>query len=68
MTANSAPAPAFGPLDAATLEERQVLRVGAVKPRVIDVRFLAATNRDLEAEIENGKAIAKEIQPFALAA
>jgi two-component system response regulator AtoC len=36
------------------LEERQVLRVGAVKPRLIDVRFLAATNRDLEAEIEHG--------------
>ena len=33
------------------LEERQVLRVGALKPRKIDVRFVAATNRDLEAEI-----------------
>jgi DNA-binding NtrC family response regulator len=33
------------------LEERQVLRVGALKPRFIDVRFLAATNRDLEVEI-----------------
>jgi DNA-binding NtrC family response regulator len=36
------------------LEERQVLRVGALKPRPIDVRFLAATNRDLEAEIARG--------------
>ncbi|MBC8132382.1 MAG: sigma-54-dependent Fis family transcriptional regulator, partial [Deltaproteobacteria bacterium] len=34
------------------LEAREVTRVGAVKPRAIDVRFIAATNRDLEAEIE----------------
>jgi two-component system, NtrC family, response regulator AtoC len=34
------------------LEEREVLRVGGLKPRSIDVRFIAATNRDLEAEIE----------------
>jgi two-component system response regulator AtoC len=33
------------------LESRQVTRVGAVAPRAIDARFLAATNRDLEAEI-----------------
>ncbi len=36
------------------IEERQVYRVGAVRPRSIDVRFLAATNRDLEAEVEQG--------------
>jgi two-component system, NtrC family, response regulator AtoC len=36
------------------LEERQVLRVGGLKPRPIDVRFIAATNRDLEAEVERG--------------
>ncbi|MBV8762198.1 MAG: sigma 54-interacting transcriptional regulator [Deltaproteobacteria bacterium] len=36
------------------LEERQVLRVGALKPRFIDVRFVAATNRDLEVEIQKG--------------
>ena len=36
------------------LEERQVWRVGGVKPREIDVRFVAATNRDLEAEIRRG--------------
>jgi two-component system response regulator AtoC len=35
-------------------EERAVLRVGALKPRPIDVRFIAATNRDLEAEIVRG--------------
>jgi two-component system, NtrC family, response regulator AtoC len=34
------------------LEERVVQRVGALKPRPIDVRFLAATNRVLEHEIE----------------
>ena len=36
------------------LEERVVLRVGGLKPRQIDVRFIAATNRDLEAEIARG--------------
>jgi DNA-binding NtrC family response regulator len=33
------------------LETKQVLRVGATRPRTIDVRFLAATNRDLEEEV-----------------
>jgi transcriptional regulator with GAF, ATPase, and Fis domain len=33
------------------LEQREVLRVGAVTPRAIDVRFVAATNRNLEEEI-----------------
>ncbi len=33
------------------LEQREVTRVGAVRPNPIDVRFIAATNRDLEAEI-----------------
>jgi DNA-binding NtrC family response regulator len=36
------------------LEERQVLRVGALKARPIDVRFISATNRDLEAETSRG--------------
>jgi two-component system, NtrC family, response regulator AtoC len=36
------------------LEERQVLRVGGVKPTPIDVRFVAATNRDLEAAASSG--------------
>jgi DNA-binding NtrC family response regulator len=36
------------------LEERVVLRVGSVKPRPIDVRFIAATNRDLQADMEAG--------------
>lgn len=37
------------------LEERVVLRIGSLKPKSIDVRFLSATNRDLEAEVESGK-------------
>jgi two-component system, NtrC family, response regulator AtoC len=36
------------------VEERSVMRVGGVRPRRIDVRFLAATHRDLEAEITKG--------------
>jgi DNA-binding NtrC family response regulator len=36
------------------IEERVVLRVGSVKPRPIDVRFIAATNRDLHADMEAG--------------
>ncbi len=35
-------------------EHRKVTRVGSLKPTPIDVRFVAATNRDLEAEIERG--------------
>jgi two-component system, NtrC family, response regulator AtoC len=37
------------------LEDRRVLRVGATTPRAVDVRFGAATNRDLEAEVEAGR-------------
>jgi two-component system, NtrC family, response regulator AtoC len=36
------------------VEERRVLRVGGLESRPIDVRFLAATNRDLEQESERG--------------
>ncbi len=36
------------------IEERMVLRVGGLKPRPLDVRFIAATNRDLENEIMRG--------------
>jgi two-component system response regulator AtoC len=36
------------------LDQHEVLRVGALKPRRTDVRFLAATNRDLEAEVARG--------------
>jgi DNA-binding NtrC family response regulator len=37
------------------IDERRMLRVGGLKPRSIDVRFLAATNRDLELEIARGR-------------
>jgi two-component system, NtrC family, response regulator AtoC len=37
------------------LEERQVRRVGASKSIPINVRFLAATNRDLELEVARGR-------------
>ncbi len=36
------------------LEERRVTRVGGLKARDIDVRFIAATNRNLEAEVAAG--------------
>jgi two-component system, NtrC family, response regulator AtoC len=37
------------------LEEKSILRVGATKPRPIDVRFIWATNRDLRAEAKLGR-------------
>jgi transcriptional regulator with GAF, ATPase, and Fis domain len=37
------------------LEERTVLRVGGLSPRSIDVRFLAASHKDLEAEVFAGR-------------
>jgi DNA-binding NtrC family response regulator len=36
------------------LEHKQVMRIGAVRPRSVDVRFIAATNRDLEQEVARG--------------
>lgn len=36
------------------VEERAVMRVGGVRPRRIDVRFIAATHRDLAVEITRG--------------
>jgi transcriptional regulator with PAS, ATPase and Fis domain len=36
------------------LETRSVYRVGGVKPVSLDVRFVAATHRDLAAEVERG--------------
>jgi DNA-binding NtrC family response regulator len=37
------------------IEQREVLRVGALTPRPIDVRFVAATNRDLQQELVLGR-------------
>jgi len=37
------------------IEENQVRRVGSVKEKHIDVRFVSATNRDLEAEVTAGR-------------
>lgn len=37
------------------LQEKEIVRVGGTKPMAIDVRVIAATNRDLEVEIEAGK-------------
>ncbi len=37
------------------LENGELTRIGAVKPRVVDVRFIAATNRDLPALVAQGE-------------
>jgi DNA-binding NtrC family response regulator len=37
------------------LEDRRVLRVGGLIPKAINVRFVSATNRDLELEISKGR-------------
>jgi transcriptional regulator with GAF, ATPase, and Fis domain len=37
------------------LQERVVFRVGDTRPESCDIRILAATNRDLEKEIHNGR-------------
>ena len=34
------------------IERKEIVRVGTTKPIAIDVRFVSATNRDLEAEVE----------------
>jgi DNA-binding NtrC family response regulator len=36
------------------IDQREVLRLGTTTPRPIDVRFIAATNRDLETEVARG--------------
>src|SRR5207244_12409127 len=37
------------------LEKREIIRVGSVEPRPIDVRFIAATHRDLSQLVAEGK-------------
>ncbi|MFO0651806.1 MAG: sigma 54-interacting transcriptional regulator [Polyangiales bacterium] len=37
------------------LEERAVVRIGATQPTAVDVRVVAATNRDLAAELAHGR-------------
>lgn len=36
------------------IDRREVIRLGGLRPRAIDVRFVSATNRDLEAECDRG--------------
>jgi len=36
------------------IQEREVLRLGATAPLKVDVRFIAATNRDLQESVKNG--------------
>jgi two-component system, NtrC family, response regulator AtoC len=36
------------------LEDHKVLRIGGREPRTLDVRFVAATHRDLEADVAKG--------------
>jgi DNA-binding NtrC family response regulator len=37
------------------LQEKEIMRVGGTKPIKVDVRVLAATNRDLEAMVKDGR-------------
>jgi DNA-binding NtrC family response regulator len=37
------------------LDERQVRRVGNLKPHPVDIRLVSATNRDLQADVEAGR-------------
>lgn len=37
------------------LETRLVLRIGSVTPRLVDVRFICATNRDIDTRVAEGR-------------
>jgi two-component system, NtrC family, response regulator AtoC len=43
------------------LEDRKVLRVGGRSARSIDVRFLSATNRDIESEVTHGGSFRQDL-------
>ena len=38
-----------------TLQEKEIIRVGAGKPKKVDVRVIAATNRDLMKMVEQNE-------------
>ncbi len=48
-------APALQPKLLRALESGEVTRLGATTPTAVDVRVIAATNRDLPAEVEEGR-------------
>jgi len=37
------------------LEEKKIRRIGETRPRTVDVRFVSATNKDLDREVERGR-------------
>jgi len=37
------------------LEEKKIRRIGETRPRAVDVRFVSATNKDLDHEVERGR-------------